>query len=56
MAEQKKKKTAETTERKVSAKQAPIGTGMAKQAKETIIGRRRRLDDLIDEAETGKKN
>ena len=50
------KKKTEAEKKKPSAKQAPIGTGMAKQAKEAIIGRRRRLDDLIDEAETGKKN
>lgn len=54
MAEKKKK--AETTERKVqSAKAVPLGSGLAQKAKEAIIGRRRRLDDLIDEAETGKK-
>jgi hypothetical protein len=52
MATEKKKPDKKTW---TDPKQAPIGTGMAKQAKEAIVGRRRSLDDMVDEAVSGKK-
>jgi hypothetical protein len=40
---------------KPTPKQVPLGTGMADKAKQAVAGRRQRLDDMVDEAVSGKK-